>query len=144
MYWRILRRSVSFTMYARSVGQAFDMVPEKMVRCGVALVTTAALVAQGCARNPRPRQPPSRVVAVGSFTVTAYCMGTRTAAGTRVTSGVVAADSSVLPIGTVIELSGLTERYNRTYKVMDTGAQIRGRRLDLYVADCAEARRFGR
>jgi 3D (Asp-Asp-Asp) domain-containing protein len=79
-----------------------------------------------------------------SFTVTAYCTGKTTAAGTRVTQGVVAADPRVLPLGTVIRLAGLDGRYNGTYTVMDTGLKVRGRRLDVYLRDCAEAVRFGR
>jgi 3D (Asp-Asp-Asp) domain-containing protein len=71
-------------------------------------------------------------------------MGRTTAAGTRVAEGVVAADPRVLPLGTVIRLAGLDGRYNGVYTVMDTGAKVRGRRLDLYLRDCAEAVRFGR
>jgi len=76
--------------------------------------------------------------------VTAYCTGRITAAGTRVTKGVVAADLRVLPLGTVIMLTGVDGRYNGTYTVMDTGPRVRGHRLDLYLRDCAEAVRFGR
>ena len=110
------------------------------------MAVIALLVAQGCARAPRPRQPAQRVPAAvpASYTVTAYCMGTTTAAGTRVAPGVVAADPKVLPLGTVIRLAGLAGRYNGTYTVMDTGSKIRGRRLDLYLRDCREAIRFGR
>jgi 3D (Asp-Asp-Asp) domain-containing protein len=50
----------------------------------------------------------------------------------------------VLPLGTEIRVAGLDARYNGTYTVMDTGPKIRGRRLDLYLPDCAEAVRFGR
>jgi 3D (Asp-Asp-Asp) domain-containing protein len=104
------------------------------------------VIAQGCARPPRPAQPTPRVSLAKpmSFTVTAYCTGKTTAAGTRVTKGVVAADPHVLPLGTVIMLAGLDGRYNGTYTVMDTGPKVRGHRLDLYLRDCAEAVRFGR
>jgi len=62
----------------------------------------------------------------------------------EVTKGIVAADPNVLPLGTVIRLASLGHRYNGTYRVMDTGSRVRGRRLDLYLPDCAEAVRFGR
>jgi 3D (Asp-Asp-Asp) domain-containing protein len=108
----------------------------------------ALLIAEGCARNPRPRQPsPRRAASLAipaPFTITAYCTGTITAAGTRVAKGVVAADPNVLPLGTEIRVAGLDARYNGTYTVMDTGPKVRGRRLDLYLPDCAEAVRFGR
>ncbi len=120
----------------------FEMVRSRFT-AGIAI--GALVVAQGCARNPRPRQPPRiQLTQPVSFTVTAYCAGKTTAAGTRVTEGVVAADPRVLPLGTVIRLAGLDGRYNGTYTVMDTGPKVRGRRLDLYLRDCAEAVRFGR
>ncbi len=56
----------------------------------------------------------------------------------------VAADPSVVPLGSVIRLTGLSERYNGLYSVMDTGSAIRGRRLDVFMRDCDEAVKFGR
>ena len=113
---------------------------------GVAIGTL--LFAASCARNPRARPPaplpPAASVKPMSFTVTAYCLKGTTASGARVARGIVAADPDVLPLGTVIRLAGLSRRYNGTYTVMDTGSRIRGRRLDLYVPNCAEAVRFGR
>ena len=111
---------------------------------GVAALA-ALLFAQGCARNPHPKQPAqqARPARSSSFTVTAYCLKGRTAAGTRVADGVVAADLHVLPLGTVIRVDGLSS-YDGTYTVMDTGRRIRGRRLDLYISSCAEAVQFGR
>ena len=93
-------------------------------------------------RAPRPRQPapPSST----SFSATAYCQGTTTASGARVRSGIVAADPTVLPLGTTIRLEGLEPRYNRVYRVLDTGRSVRGREIDIYMRDCREAIRFGR
>jgi 3D (Asp-Asp-Asp) domain-containing protein len=95
---------------------------------------------------------PSQSGSVGSptpgersvFIATAYCQGTITAGGTDVTEGIVAADPTVLPLGTVIRVAGLTSRYNRLYHVMDTGRKIQGHRIDLYISDCGEAVQFGR
>ncbi len=78
-----------------------------------------------------------------TFTATAYCSGRVTAAGTAVAPGTVAADPTVLPIGTVIQIAG-AEPYNGTYRVLDTGSRVRNRHVDLYIADCDAARRFGR
>ena len=116
----------------------------RLTACVVAVI--ALVIAQGCARNPRPRPPTQRapVAKAVSFTVTAYCTGTTTAAGTRVTAGIVAADPNVLPLRTVIRVAGLASRYNGIYTVMDTGSKVRGRQIDLYLRDCAEAVRFGR
>ena len=79
-----------------------------------------------------------------TFTATAYCTGTVTAAGTRVSRGIVAADPAVLPIGTVIRVERLGDAYDGTYTVMDTGPNVRGHRIDLYIPTCAEAITFGR
>ena len=77
------------------------------------------------------------------FTATAYCTGRVTAAGSSVSTGVVAADPKVLPIGTVIRITG-AEPYNGRYHVLDTGPRVRNRQVDLYMPDCSAARRFGR
>lgn len=111
---------------------------------GIAFVG-AALVAEGCAGRLHPKAPAgSGSIVEASFTATAYCVGHLTAAGTVPVNGIVAADPTVLPTGTRIRLTGLARRYNGVYTVMDTGGSIRGRRIDLYMRDCSEARRFGR
>jgi 3D (Asp-Asp-Asp) domain-containing protein len=79
-----------------------------------------------------------------TFTATAYCKGTTTAVGTAVAEGIVAADPTLLPIGTVIQVTGMSRPYDGVFTVMDTGPKILGRRVDVYIADCAEAVRFGR
>lgn len=108
----------------------------------LAIAAALLMLAIGCAgRQPRPGRPAARP---GTFVATAYCQGTITASGARVRVGFVAADPAVLPIGTVIRVSGLERRYNRTYRVMDTGGAIQGRRIDLYMRSCDEAIRFGR
>jgi 3D (Asp-Asp-Asp) domain-containing protein len=118
-----------------------------------ALTVMLLIIASGCAggihQSPPPTAgpEPSDAVATGkrvSFTATAYCSGTRTASGTKVAEGIAAADPALVPIGSVIQVSGLESRYNGIYTVMDTGAKIRGRRLDLYLRDCDAAVRFGR
>jgi 3D (Asp-Asp-Asp) domain-containing protein len=79
-----------------------------------------------------------------AFTASAYCKGIVTASGVAVQSGVVAADPAVLPVGSVVEISSLTERYNGIYTVMDTGPMVQGRQVDVYMWSCNEALQFGR
>jgi 3D (Asp-Asp-Asp) domain-containing protein len=67
-----------------------------------------------------------------------------TATGTTPRTNTVAADPAVLPMGTHIRLAGVEKRYSGIYVVGDTGANIRGRRIDLYMRECREAIRFGR
>src|SRR5919109_4329821 len=65
------------------------------------------------------------------FQATAYCKGTTTASGVNVRSGIAAADPDLLPVGSVIQVDKLPDRYNGIYTVMDTGPKVKGRRLDL-------------
>lgn len=81
-------------------------------------------------------------ISKGSFTATAYCLRGRTATGAGVRRGIIAADRRVLPMGTRINLTG--GGYSGNYLVADTGGKIKGRRLDIWMASCSEARRFGR
>src|SRR5688572_3802727 len=79
-----------------------------------------------------------------SFTATAYCKGTTTAAGTAVRRGIAAADRDVLPPGSVVSLSTGDPEFDGVYTVLDTGPAVRGQILDLYVWSCHEALAFGR
>jgi 3D (Asp-Asp-Asp) domain-containing protein len=110
------------------------------------LVVMLALIASGCAKRVPPSQPSVPIGSAGAMrvTATAYCRGRLTATGTKPAPGIVAADPAVLPFGTRIRLTGLDTRYNGVYTVRDSGASIRGHRIDLFMADCNEAVRFGR
>jgi len=79
-----------------------------------------------------------------SFYVTAYCQGDVTAAGISVQAGMVAADPKVLPLGSIIQIDRIATRYQGIYSVLDTGPEIQGRELDLYMWSCTEAKAFGR
>jgi 3D (Asp-Asp-Asp) domain-containing protein len=78
------------------------------------------------------------------FNATAYCKGTTTASGVGVRTGIAAADPTLLPVGTVLNIATGDQRYNGVYTVMDTGPKVQGRILDLYMWNCNEALRFGR
>ena len=79
-----------------------------------------------------------------AFSATAYCKGLVTASGVAVQSGVVAADPELLPVGSVVEVDSLPQKYNGIYTVMDTGPAVQGRLLDVYMWSCNEALQFGR
>jgi 3D (Asp-Asp-Asp) domain-containing protein len=85
-------------------------------------------------------QPGSRL----HFTATAYCKGETTASGVTARTGVAAADSALLPVGTVVALDMPDHRYDGVWTVMDTGPAVQGRVVDLYLWSCNEALRFGR
>jgi 3D (Asp-Asp-Asp) domain-containing protein len=79
------------------------------------------------------------------FTATAYCRGTTTASGVNVRNGIAAADPDLLPVGSVLQVDRLGDRYNGIYTVMDTGPAVQGRHIDIYMWNCDEARYgFGR
>jgi 3D (Asp-Asp-Asp) domain-containing protein len=78
------------------------------------------------------------------FTATAYCKGTTTASGVNVRTGIAAADPSLLPVGSVIQVYKLGERYNGIYTIMDTGPAVQGRHIDIYMWSCNEALELGR
>lgn len=78
------------------------------------------------------------------FTATAYCKGTTTASGVNVRTGIVAADPDLLPVGSVVQVDRLGDKYNGVYTVMDTGPKVQGRHLDIYMWSCNEALELGR
>lgn len=77
-----------------------------------------------------------------SFTATAYCLKGRTAQGSGVRRGIIAADPRVLPLGTRVQISA--GAWSGNYTVTDTGGAIKGRIVDIWVPNLSEARRFGR
>ena len=84
----------------------------------------------------------ARAASRGSFIATAYCLTGRTATGGGVRRGIIAADPSILKLGSQILLGAGS--YTGQYTVADTGGGIRGRHIDIWVPSCSEARRFGR
>jgi 3D (Asp-Asp-Asp) domain-containing protein len=91
---------------------------------------------------------PTAVPAPGTrlpFSATAYCKGMVTSSGVAAQAGVVAADPSLLPVGSVIDLYVAdAATYNGIYTILDTGPEIKGREVDVYIWSCFEALRFGR
>ena len=76
------------------------------------------------------------------YSATAYCLKGRTASGSGVRRGIVAADTRILPLGTRISMNAGS--YSGNYLVADTGGAVKGRKLDIWVPSCSEAVRFGR
>lgn len=91
-------------------------------------------------RETAPPSPGARL----RFTATAYCRGTTTASGVNVRSGMAAADPDLLPVGSVIQVEKLADKYNGIYTVMDTGPKVKGRHIDIYMWNCDEALVLGR
>jgi 3D (Asp-Asp-Asp) domain-containing protein len=101
----------------------------------VALLAACAIEAAGA---------PPRRNAVLKMEVTAYCTEGETASGEQTRRGVVAADPAVLPLGSRVRVNGLGRPHDRLYDVEDTGREVKGRELDIFMPDCGTAKRFGR
>ncbi|MEQ1604559.1 MAG: 3D domain-containing protein [Pyrinomonadaceae bacterium] len=78
----------------------------------------------------------------GAFSATAYCLSGKTAMGHGVRRGLIAADPRVLKLGSKITIAA--GPWSGTYLVSDTGGAIKGKKLDIWVPSCSEARKFGR
>lgn len=62
-----------------------------------------------------------------------------TANGNKVRKGIIAADTNVLPFGTKVYIEDLG-----IFTVDDTGGDIKGNRIDIYMDNLNEAVKFGR
>jgi 3D (Asp-Asp-Asp) domain-containing protein len=89
------------------------------------------------------QRPGDRSPALMPVEISAYCLTGRTARGGWARPGIVAADKSVFPLGSYIEL-WVGEKYQGRYLVDDTGRDIKGNRIDVWMSDCSRARTFGR
>jgi 3D (Asp-Asp-Asp) domain-containing protein len=116
-----------------------------------ATMLAAAFVTFGCRPSvpppapppPPPLQAPTTEIPATPFQATAYTVAGQTASGAQTRPGIVAADPNVLPIGSRIRVRG-AGNYDGEYTVKDTGREIKGREIDIYIANDAEAKRFGR
>jgi 3D (Asp-Asp-Asp) domain-containing protein len=86
--------------------------------------------------SPAPARP------LQTYVATAYSLRGRTASGKLVAKGLIAADPSVLPLGSLVRLDA--GPYSGEYLVADTGGAVRGRHIDIWTASSREAMRFGR
>jgi 3D (Asp-Asp-Asp) domain-containing protein len=97
----------------------------------------------GSAMAESTMQPPAPGVRL-PFSATAYCKGLVTAAGVAAQTGVAAADPTLLPLGSVIQVDAPLTKYDGIYSVLDTGPAVQGREIDLYMWSCHDALSFGR
>lgn len=77
------------------------------------------------------------------FVATAYSIKNVTASGMMARSGMIAADTKVLPLGSLVKIRE-AGKYSGIYQVLDTGSSIHGNRLDIYMPSRNEALTFGR
>jgi len=82
------------------------------------------------------------VVAPQAYTATAYSLRGRTASGRPVSRGLIAADPSILPLGSRVRVEAGS--WTGEYVVADTGGAVKGRRIDIWTPSTREAMQFGR
>ena len=102
----------------------------------LSLVATVGVSLQAAASTRAKRPRPM------TMTATAYCLRGVTADGGEARHGTVAADPRVLPLGSRIRIRG--RQIHGEYLVADRGAAVKGRRIDIFIPRCEQARRFGR
>jgi 3D (Asp-Asp-Asp) domain-containing protein len=93
-------------------------------------------------RAPTPTAAPVRGGPM-PFIATAYSTKGNTVKGIETQPGIVAADKRVLPLGSTIRVTE-AGKYSGLYIVTDLGTAIIGNRIDVYIAELAEAKAFGR
>ncbi|MDQ6665766.1 MAG: 3D domain-containing protein [Acidobacteriota bacterium] len=77
------------------------------------------------------------------FIASAFSVKGTTADGGDTHRGIVAADPTVLPLGSKIRIRG-AGRYSGVYTVTDTGDKVNGRHVDIFMPDEAAAKKFGK
>ena len=107
------------------------------MRLFLAVAAIVILVGVSPSAETARRRAPSRSM---TMVATAYCLRGTTASGTQVHRGTAAADPRVLPLGSRISIRGR----RGPYVVEDNGGAMKGRRLDIYMPSCDQAKRFGR
>lgn len=101
-----------------------------------AVVTLASDPAGAIATSAKPVTLPA------TYSATAYALRGRTASGSPVSKGLIAADPRVLPLGTRVRLEAGS--YSGEYVVADTGGAVRGKKIDIWTPTTREAFQFGR
>ncbi|MDX6527982.1 MAG: hypothetical protein QOH41_272 [Blastocatellia bacterium] len=116
--------------------------PESKV-AGPAIAESATDLSSSVIEKPAP--PTSTAdfeVAPQTYTATAYSLRGRTSSGKPVSRGLIAADPSILPLGTRVRVDAGS--FSGEYLVADTGGSVKGRRIDIWTPTAREALQFGR
>jgi 3D (Asp-Asp-Asp) domain-containing protein len=108
----------------------------------LAISATVAPVATAVVETAAPSAPQEPIATSGAtltVSTTGYTLRGRTATGVPTTTGVVAVDPAVIPLGTRMTIPGYGEAV-----AADTGGAVHGNVIDLWFPSTAEAVRWGR
>jgi 3D (Asp-Asp-Asp) domain-containing protein len=75
---------------------------------------------------------------VQKYKITAYCFGHITKTGKQVKEGYCAVDPKVIPLGSIVFIEGLG-----IFRAEDTGSDIKGNWIDVYIKSKKKAVEFG-
>ena len=123
--------------FIRSARRALVPAATAVMMWHMAGGATEGMVADSVAGDEAVLQGPEM-----EFQATAYCEKGITKSGVPAAPGLAAADPSVLPLGTLVQVEGA--RHRGIYRVMDTGRLVKGKIIDIYISDLQKAIRFGR
>lgn len=144
---RHLRRAAATAILAAISLGALVGRPPKPSRLHPVVVESPVQLAGAIVRGITPESPitaeNARLGKPIPVELTAYCLSGTTRRGRYVRAGIVAADPRYFPLSRYIEVYVGMEYLGR-FLVDDTGRLIIGRRLDIWMGDCKDARRFGR
>jgi 3D (Asp-Asp-Asp) domain-containing protein len=125
------------------VGQTPEVVGSTLRTEGADGTSPADLAGKSTASNAGlPATAANSGLASQTYTATAYSLRGRTASGKPVSRGLIAADPSVLPLGTRVRVEAGS--WSGEYLVADTGGAVKGRRIDIWTPTTREALQFGR
>jgi 3D (Asp-Asp-Asp) domain-containing protein/septal ring factor EnvC (AmiA/AmiB activator) len=96
-------------------------------------------VSDGVAAPPAAAPAPPRSGGTMTVQATGYCLHGSTATGLPVAPGIVAVDPAVIPLGTRMTIPDYGEGV-----AADVGGAIKGTRIDVWFASCAQAAGFTR
>src|SRR5437870_177976 len=142
----LLGRTLGVLLIFSAISYAQTLIQKQEAKPAVEPKPTLEVAGQ----NPETQVPSAEgvseaaepVVALGSYTATAYSLPGRTASGKSVCRGLIAADPRVLPLGTRVRVEAGS--WSGEYLVADTGGAVKGRRIDIWIPTSREARQFGR
>jgi len=125
------------------IGQTPEVAGSTLPSEGANGTNPADLAGKSTASNAGlPARAADSGLASQTYTATAYSLRGRTASGKLVSRGLIAADPSVLPLGTKVRVEAGS--WSGEYLVADTGGAVKGRRIDIWTPTAREALQFGR
>jgi 3D (Asp-Asp-Asp) domain-containing protein len=139
---------ISYSQNLVQQQQSSKSSQEKTQAAGTSVADTATTNSSSSDSTERPREVSApakadeQTVLGESFEATAYSLHGRTASGAAATTGMIAADPRVLPIGSRVKIEAGS--YSGEYLVADTGGAVKGKRIDIWTPSSREAMRFGR